>query len=176
MSKTTGVILAALVITVVTIAIGYANLSDEVLQIKGTVSAQAVNDNFKVEFGADGVVKSQPEREEGEECTITTTKTGPINATFSVEGLQVAGDTVTVEYTIVNNSTGIVATNVRAEQTSEHVSNDYITTTIGTPSKTTLNPGDEATVLVTTTLEKTPLSTQSQTVGLQILATPSEAE
>jgi len=175
MSKTTKIILAILVVAVIAIGIGYANVSNTLIEIKGTVSAQAEQTDFKLAFTGDGVVTKQPEDEEGNnKCIVTTTKTSDTNATFSVSGLQVVGDEVVATYTFKNNSTGIVATNVAAKTTAAHTSNDYITTTVSTPTETTLAPGESATVTVTTKLIKTPLTPQSQTVGIEITAEPAE--
>lgn len=171
MTKTTKIILAVLVVTVIAIGIGYANLSNTVLNITGTIDAAAAQTDFKLEFQSDGVVKSKPDYDD---LSVITTKTSATNATFSVSGLQVEGDTVTAEYTIVNNSNGIATTNISVNSTGNSES-QYIETTIGMPSKTTLQPTETATVLVTTRLIKTPVGSQTQTVGLQITAEPEEA-
>lgn len=166
MSKTTNIIVAALVITVVAIAIGYANISEQIITISGQLEAVAAQANFKLYFEGDGVIT------EGSAGTVTTTKTSDTSATFSVEGLTTVGDTASATYTIKNASLDLVAENLAAAVTAGNTK--YFETTVTQPKNTTLNPNGTTTITVTTKLIKAPVSTIEQNVTVEISATPAE--
>jgi len=167
MSKTTGVIIAALVITVVAIAIGYANISEKVINIEGTLQAQGDQSNFLFAF------EGQPSVAEGNAGTVTATASGT-SAVFSVEGLSVIGDTASATYTVKNSSVNLNATEVLAAVSKGN--EGYFETTVTQPADTELAPGESSTVTVTTKLIKAPINPVEQEVVVTISATPTEVQ
>lgn len=169
MSKTTGVILTALVITVVTIAIGYANLSGQVITISGQLQAQAdVASNFKFAFSGAEADANNPE-----DLTVTATANGTL-ANFSVSGLKEIGDTASATYTIKNDSVNLKATQITADV--KEGNTKYFETTITEEPATELAVGGaETTITVTTKLIAAPLENLTQNVKVEISAVPVDA-
>ena len=166
MTTSSKLIIAALVVTVVIIGIGYANITEQVLTISGELKAVAAQANFKIAFAGDGVVA------EGSKGTVTATKETDTTATFSVEGLTEVGDTASATYTIKNSSEDLIADNLTATITKGN--NNYFKVTKTELSQTTLNPDGEATITITAELIKTPITAQTQEVEITISANPVE--
>lgn len=166
MTTSSKLILAALVVTVVIIGIGYANVSEQVLTISGELKAVASQANFKFGFAGDGVVT------DGSKGTVTATKQTETTAKFSVEGLTEVGDTASATYTIKNSSTDLIADNITATITKGN--GGYFEVTKTELTKTTLNPNDTVDIKITAKLIKTPLANQTQEVEITIAADPLE--
>ncbi len=168
MSKTTGLILAILVITIVVIAIGYADVSAQVIRIQGTLAASAdVASNFLFRFK-----DAQADANNPTGITVTASASGT-SANFSVSGLTKVGDTVSATYTIENASVNLNATDIKAAVTTGNNSK-YFKTTVTGPAKTTLNTnGDTTSITVTTELIAAPLiDNLTEDVVIEISAMP----
>ena len=165
MTTTSKVLMGVLVAAVIVIGIGYAAVTDQVLNVVATASAEAAQSDFKVAFTGDG------QTVDGSKGTVVATKTDDHNAVFTVTGLKLAGDSASATYTVQNNSDGINVKSLVAEVI-EPAANDYFEITVTQPSPRALGEAAVSTFTVTATLIKTPLTEQTFTAGVKITATP----
>ncbi|MBR3613566.1 MAG: hypothetical protein IKL55_00070 [Clostridia bacterium] len=153
----------ALLIVVLVIGIGYAAITGS-LTISGTATATADDSNLKVQFTG---VTNPATTTDGVTATATE---GSTSATLNVTGLTTAGQSKTATYTIANNSDELKAL---VDVKTEEITNTgffSIDATVANPT-TELEPGDETTVTVTVTLNKTPIEEVSGTINVELEAT-----
>lgn len=154
----------ALLIVVLVIGIGYAAITGS-LTITGTATATADTNNLKVQFTG---VTNPATPTEGVTATATS---GATTATLNVTGLTTKGQSKSATYTIKNNSDELKAlvavTTKEITNTGGFFSIDATVANAGTA----LKPGDETTVTVTVTLEKTPIQEVSGTINVGLTAT-----
>lgn len=145
-----------LVIAILCLGIGYAAITGMPLTITGSAKAEVGNGQVDVEFvaGEDNIDKDT-------KVTAASVDTSdPTKASFTVEGLTATNETVTVTYTIKNNSTDIPATlqTPSIEWTNKEwfdVTAQYSSPNIAKKGTT----GDTQTVTVSVKLLKAPVTT-----------------
>lgn len=157
-----------LLIVIVLVAVGYAEITNIELKISGTGNAQANKDNFIVEF----IGTPMTEGKGTTQATIDTKDSTQGNMTVS--GLTAKGDIATATYTLKNKSADISA-DLTAKATS---SNEEYFETICTVEKTTLKAQEETTLTVTVKLLKTPIDETKEdlksNIGVSIIAEPKQ--
>jgi len=159
-------LILALVVAVLALGIAYAAITSVTLNVNGNVLASAEQGNFKVSFIKDGTGAPSFNGK----GTATLAITNDTTATMDVSGLSSIGDTLTATFTIKNTSDDLTATLVATPSNSNP---EYfeVTPTLGS---TTVDPVDGTTTLqVAVKLIKTPLADQKATIGIAIVATPS---
>ena len=118
MNKQKKVILIVIILAMLLMIVAYAELSNQNLYVKGSATASAVQDNFKIQFTGENTKTGS---EEGRNVTVevgspeTPTATGATaNSQISVNfsNLTAAGDTGYAILEIKNNSNGIEAEKV----------------------------------------------------------------
>ena len=163
-------VLLILLAVILFLGIGYA-LSTTSLEIKGDATVTATDDNFTVKF-----TKAENDANGKAEGAITD----DTHASITVDGLEKAGDTATVTYTIENASNGldalvnvtskaIVAKDGKADDV-----NYFEVTTEGITTDTKVEAGSTTTVKVTVKLLKTPVEDKTATVKVDLTAKPAE--
>ena len=153
-------------ISILTISIGYASISAINLLINGNGTASVNQQNFKVHFT------------EAKEITGTTGVSGTTIiesndtiASFNVTGLSKTGDYAEAEYTIKNDSAGIGA---EISLNLSNTNNEYFKVT-ETILDNKLQAGDETTASVKVEMIKTPINDSVTTsVTAKLIATPLE--
>ena len=161
MSKTSKIIIAAILVAMLLLGIGYAAIQSVTLNIAGTAAADPNQENFKVMF------TGTPEVSDEEH--VTASITDDINATINVSGLTKKGEIVSATYTVQNASTDLSA-DLSVATTN---SNTEFFTLSSKLAKTSLIAGEATTVTVTVEMTKTPLAESvSSTIGVQLTATP----
>ena len=153
-------------ISILTISIGYASISAINLLINGNGTASVNQNNFKVHFT------------EAKEITGTTGVSGTTIiesndtiASFNVTGLSKTGDYAEAEYTIKNDSAGIGA---EISLNLSNTNNEYFKVT-ETILDNKLQAGDETTASVKVEMIKTPVTDSVTTsVTAKLIASPLE--
>lgn len=163
-------VLLILLAVILFLGIGYA-LSTTSLEIKGDATVTATNDNFTVKF-----TKAENDANGKAEGAITD----DTHAKITVNGLEKAGDTATITYTIENASNGLDAlvnltsSIVASENGNADDVNYFEVTTEGITTDTKVEAGSTATVKVTVKLLKTPVKNRTATVKVDLTAKPEE--
>lgn len=164
-------VLLILLAVILFLGIGYA-LSTTSLEIKGDATVTATDDNFVVKF-TDAITNDANNK-------ATGSKTDDTHAKITVDGLEKAGDTATVTYTIENASNGLDAlvnltsSIVASENGNADDVNYFEVTTEGITTDTKVEAGSTATVKVTVKLLKTPVEDKTATVKVDLTAKPAE--
>ena len=161
MSKTSKIIITALLVALLLLGIGYAAIQSVTLNIAGTAAADPNQENFKVMF------TGTPEVSDEEH--VTASITDDINATISVSELTKKGEIVSATYTVQNASTDLSA-DLSVATTNSNTEYFSLSSRL---AKTSLIAGEATTVTVTVEMTKTPLAASvSSTIGVQLTATP----
>lgn len=161
MKRTNKLIIAALLVIMLLLGIGYAAIQNITLNISGTASADPAQAAFKVMFSGEPTVSDATH--------VTASVTDDTNATINVSGLTAEGDKVTATYTVQNASTDLSA-DLSVATTNSNT--DYFTIKSDL-AKTSLVAGEATTLVVTVELTKIPVSeTVSSTIGVQLTAMP----
>ena len=166
------IFIIALLMVVVLIGVGYANITNRTLKINGTAEATPDDANFIVRF---------LDEDEGE--NLVTTDGGATaevedddTAIFTVTGLTAKGQSASATYTIANESTGLEAALsavVSENSNSQDFDVQYYFDDSQEATETILRSNNTTTVTVVVRLKTTPVdSNLSTTVKLDITAAP----
>ena len=161
MGKNTKIVGGVLLITIILVAVAYAAITNVELNINGVGSAQAKQENFKVEF------IGTPSTSGKGTTTATISESDKTKGTVNVTGLTAKGDEATATYTVKNLSSDISA-DLTAEATS---SNQTYFEVICSLEKTTLKAQEETTLKVTVRLLKTPIDETKEDLNSDIEVT-----
>lgn len=165
--KRTFTILTVL-LAVLLLGVGYAATIDDILlNITGSATASPSTDQYIVKFvedSAQDITTNKPSH-----ITVTPEVTGDLSGTITVTGMKAKDESVTVQYTIANESADLSATLSVAVGTGK--SDKFtITPVLGT---TVLEKGGTTTLTVTITLNETPISADLTTsVPVTVTAVP----
>ena len=158
MSKNTKIVGGVLLVAIILVAVAYAAITNVELNINGVGSAQAKQENFKVEF------IGTPSTSGKGTTTATINESDKTKGTVNVTGLTAKGDEATATYTVKNLSSDISA-DLTAEATS---SNQTYFEVICSLEKTTLKAQEETTLKVTVRLLKTPIDETKEDLNSDI--------
>ena len=158
MSKNTKIVGGVLLVAIILVAVAYAAITNVDLKINGVGSAQAKQENFKVEF------IGTPSTSGKGTTTATISESDKTKGTVNVTGLTAKGDEATATYTVKNLSSDISA-DLTAEATS---SNQTYFEVICSLEKTTLKAQEETTLKVTVRLLKTPIDETKEDLNSDI--------
>ena len=161
MSKNTKIVGGVLLVAIILVAVAYAAITNVELNINGVGSAQAKQENFKVEF------IGTPSTSGKGTTTATISESDKTKGTVNVTGLTAKGDEATATYTVKNLSSDISA-DLTAEATS---SNQIYFEVICSLEKTTLKAQEETTLKVTVRLLKTPIDETKEDLNSDIEVT-----
>ena len=158
MSKNTKIVGGVLLVAIILVAVAYAAITNVELNINGVGSAQAKQENFKVEF------IGTPSTSGKGTTTATINESDKTKGTVNVTGLTAKGDEAVATYTVKNQSSDISA-DLTAEATS---SNQTYFEVICSLEKTTLKAQEETTLKVTVRLLKTPIDETKEDLNSDI--------
>ena len=158
MGKNTKIVGGVLLVAIILVAVAYAAITNVELNINGVGSAQAKQENFKVEF------IGTPSTSGKGTTTATINESDKTKGTVNVTGLTAKGDEATATYTVKNQSSDISA-DLTAEATS---SNQTYFEVICSLEKTTLKAQEETTLKVTVRLLKTPIDETKEDLNSDI--------
>ena len=168
MRKNTKIVGGVLLVVIILVAVAYAAITNVELNINGVGSAQAKQENFKVEFI--GTPSTS-----GKGTTVATINSNDkTQGSVNVTGLTAKGDEAVATYTVKNLSSDISA-DLTADATS---SNQTYFEVICSLEKTTLKAQEETTLKVTVRLLKTPIDETKEdlksNIGVSIKAEPKQ--
>ena len=158
MSKNTKIVGGVLLVAIILVAVAYAAITNVELNINGVGSAQAKQENFKVEF------IGTPSTSGKGTTTATINSDDKTQGNVNVTGLTAKGDEAIATYTVKNLSSDISA-DLTAEATS---SNQTYFEVICSLEKTTLKAQEETTLKVTVRLLKTPIDETKEDLNSDI--------
>ena len=158
MSKNTKIVGGVLLVAIILVAVAYAAITNVELNINGVGSAQAKQENFKVEF------IGTPSTSGKGTTTATINSDDKTQGEVNVTGLTAKGDEAVATYTVKNLSSDISA-DLTAEATS---SNQAYFEVICSLEKTTLKAQEETTLKVTVRLLKTPIDETKEDLNSDI--------
>ena len=158
MGKNTKIVGGILLVAIILVAVAYAAITNVELNINGVGSAQAKQENFKVEF------IGTPSTSGKGTTTATINSDDKTQGSVNVTGLTAKGDEATATYTVKNLSSDISA-DLTAEATS---SNQTYFEVICSLEKTTLKAQEETTLKVTVRLLKTPIDETKEDLNSDI--------
>ena len=158
MGKNTKIVGGILLVAIILVAVAYAAITNVELNINGVGSAQAKQENFKVEF------IGTPSTSGKGTTTATINESDKTKGTVNVTGLTAKGDEAIATYTVKNLSSDISA-DLTAEATS---SNQTYFEVICSLEKTTLKAQEETTLKVTVRLLKTPIDETKEDLNSDI--------
>ena len=168
MGKNTKIVGGVLLIAIILVAVAYAAITNVELNINGVGSAQAKQENFKVEF------IGTPSTSGKGITTATINSDDKTQGSVNVTGLTAKGDEAVATYTVKNLSSDISA-DLTADATS---SNQKYFEVICSLEKTTLKAQEETTLKVTVRLLKTPIDETKEdlksNIGVSIKAEPKQ--
>ena len=168
MSKNTKIVGGVLLVAIILVAVAYAAITNVELNINGVGSAQAKQENFKVEF------IGTPSTSGKGTTTATIDSSVKTNGTVTVNGLTAKGDEATATYTVKNQSADLSA-DLTAKATS---TNDEYFEVQCSLEKTTLKAGEETTMTVKVKLLKTPIDETKENlktdIGVTVTAEPKQ--
>ena len=168
MGKNTKIVGGVLLVAIILVAVAYAAITNVELNINGVGSAQAKQENFKVEF------IGTPSTSGKGTTTATINSDDKTQGSVNVTGLTAKGDEAVAIYTVKNLSSDISA-DLTAEATS---SNQTYFEVICSLEKTTLKAQEETTLKVTVRLLKTPIDETKENlnsnIGVSIKAEPKQ--
>lgn len=151
-----------LLIVILLVGIGYAEITGTTLKISGKATASPNADNF--------VVKFTDTTSTGGKGTTTATKTDDTTASITVTGLTAKGDIATATYTVSNESADLSA-DLSAE-VAKNTNSQYFKVTPEF-AKTNIAKGTTTTVTVTVELIKTPIDADvSSDIEVTLTASP----
>ena len=161
MSKNTKIVGGVLLVAIILVAVAYAAITNVELNINGVGSAQAKQENFKVEFIGTPTTSGKGT------TTATINSDDKTQGEVNVTGLTAKGDEAIATYTVKNLSSDISA-DLTAEATS---SNQIYFEVICSLEKTTLKAQEETTLKVTVRLLKTPIDETKEDLNSDIEVT-----
>ena len=158
MGKNTKIVGGVLLVAIILVAVAYAAITNVELNINGVGSAQAKQENFKVEFIGTPTTSGKGT------TTATINSDDKTQGEVNVTGLTAKGDEAVATYTVKNLSSDISA-DLTAEATS---SNQTYFEVICSLEKTTLKAQEETTLKVTVRLLKTPIDETKEDLNSDI--------
>ena len=158
MGKNTKIVGGILLVAIILVAVAYAAITNVDLKINGVGSAQAKQENFKVEF------IGTPSTSGKGTTTATINSDDKTQGSVNVTGLTAKGDEAVATYTVKNLSSDISA-DLTADATS---SNQTYFEVICSLEKTTLKAQEETTLKVTVRLLKTPIDETKEDLNSDI--------
>ena len=161
MGKNTKIVGGILLVAIILVAVAYAAITNVELNINGVGSAQAKQENFKVEFIGTPTTSGKGT------TTATINSDDKTQGEVNVTGLTAKGDEAIATYTVKNLSSDISA-DLTAEATS---SNQIYFEVICSLEKTTLKAQEETTLKVTVRLLKTPIDETKEDLNSDIEVT-----
>ena len=161
MGKNTKIVGGVLLVAIILVAVAYAAITNVELNINGVGSAQAKQENFKVEFIGTPTTSGKGT------TTATINSDDKTQGEVNVTGLTAKGDETIATYTVKNLSSDISA-DLTAEATS---SNQTYFEVICSLEKTTLKAQEETTLKVTVRLLKTPIDETKEDLNSDIEVT-----
>ena len=161
MGKNTKIVGGVLLVAIILVAVAYAAITNVELNINGVGSAQAKQENFKVEFIGTPTTSGKGT------TTATINSDDKTQGEVNVTGLTAKGDEAIATYTVKNLSSDISA-DLTAEATS---SNQTYFEVICSLEKTTLKAQEETTLKVTVRLLKTPIDETKEDLNSDIEVT-----
>lgn len=167
MKKKRTLTVVAMVLAVLMLGVGYAAISEINLNITGNATASPNADQYVVKFvsgSAKDVTVNKPNH-----ISVTPGVTDNLNATIQVTGMKAKGESVTVQYTIANESADLSA--ALSVDVGDGVSDKFtITPVLGSEL---LKKDSTTTLTVTITLNETPISGELTTsVPVTVTAVP----
>lgn len=180
MNKQNKVILGVMLLAVLLMAVAYAAIGNDTLNVKVTASGTASQDNFKVQFTGENTTKS-------DNATVGTPSTPSTEGATANTEIQISFNNMTAkgntEYAILeikNNSIGVVAKEVKIK--TDAVDSEWFDYTVemceqdGTTdnvANTDMAVGDTTYVKITAELLKTVTDTEpEETITVVLTATP----
>lgn len=163
MNKKRTFIVVGILLATILLGVGYA-ISNETFTISGSASATATDSNFNV------YLTGTPTK--SDETNVEASITDDLTATITVKNLVSVGDSETATYTIQNDSTDLKAALSANPVTS---ANGYFKTTCSFGETTLGANGSTTTATVKVELIKTPIADKTETVSIDIIAQPVEA-
>ena len=142
----------ALVITVLALGVAYAAITTQTLNVAGTASAVASNDNFNVIF--EGTV-TNTKSTTASNASVTASGSGK-SGTFTISGLDTEGEYVTLTYPIVNKSPDLGAALKNIKITNSDTNKTWWDVTANLSSTSLTANGGKANLVITVTLKDTP--------------------
>ena len=139
-------------LAVLMLGIGYAALTNITLNINGSATGTPDGSNFLVDFSDDTSKIVVDKSKANANVVVVAEKTGELAAKLDVSNLTSKGESVTVSYTIENNSEDLSA-NLSLSPASYKDSNFEINVVLGNDS---IAKGESTTITVTATLLVTP--------------------
>lgn len=164
-------LLLSVIVAVLVLGIAYAAITAVNLTVTGNVTATPDQGNFKVAFGKADDESNKPTF--SGTGTATLNVTGDLTATMDVTGFTKVNDEITVTFKILNTSDDISATLLAADPTNNNTEYFEVTKNLDKSSIAAVN--GVATLTVTVRCIKTPLESQSATIGVVVTATPVKA-
>ena len=158
MGKNTKIVGGVLLVAIILVAVAYAAITNVGLNINGVGSAQAKQENFKVEF------IGTPSTSGKGTTTATISESDKTKGTVNVTGLTAKGDEATATYTVKNQSADLSA-DLTAKATS---TNDEYFEVQCSLDKTTLKAQEETTMTVKVKLLKTPIDETKENLSTEI--------
>ena len=174
MKKRRTLIISLLLVAALCLGIGYAALSRD-LQINGSANLQGNNEVFDSAFISGSITDSEMKDDTKSPATVSVTE-GSTTASYTIDGLAVENDTVEMTFVVKNSTTdvvahltGITSTNGELKVTTPNGDvdgsyADYFSKSIkvlnaaGTEyvqgQDFVVNPGEEARVIITVTLNQ----------------------
>ena len=141
-------------LAVLMLGIGYAALTNITLNINGTATGIPDGSNFVVDFSDDESKIVVDKSKANTNVVVDAKKTGTLKAKLDVSNLTSKGESVTVTYTIENNSKDLNA-DLELSPASFKDDNFEITAVLADDS---IAKGESTTVTVTATLLVTPVT------------------
>ena len=178
MSKQKKIILGVILVVIVLMAIGYANVGSITLTISGKANATASGDNFKVGFTGQNTVINP---ESGNIVVTANASAGATSATVNVSGLSKKDDSAFAILEIENTSNDIDASEVNVTtadvDTAVFAVDAQMCTSTGTPiSDYALKSGAKTYVKVSVTLLQTPTVDTSTDIDVTLTAKPTTVQ
>jgi len=174
MRQTKTLFLLLITVAVFVIGIAYAAISAISFNVTGNATATPSADNFKVVFGKVGTADAPTfEPGTGGSSSINVAFTTPSDrrATMEVRGLKKVGDSVTATFTVINESTDLMATITHLTATG---SNQYYSVVAELVDKILL-PKQKTNILVKVTLIKSPINSDELTnITIDFSGVPTE--
>ena len=158
MGKNTKIVGGILLVAIILVAVAYAAITNVDLKINGVGSAQAKQENFKVEF------IGTPSTSGKGTTTATINSDDKTQGSVNVTGLTAKGDEAVAIYTVKN-----LSSDISADLTAEAISsNQTYFEVICSLEKTTLKAQEETTLKVTVRLLKTPIDETKEDLNSDI--------
>lgn len=183
------IVTAFLLVAVLILGVGYAAVTD-ILDITGTseVSQAGAEKAFNEDIYFDGVKNAEGSFVESYVGTGYSARVNADNndkASFTVTGLEGAGDSVTITYRVVNKGDldAVVSVKSSTNSNDEYFKVEYFVNgsstaldlTSGTTMGTIAHTDGQMEITVVVTLRKTPTDTQSLTSTFEFVATGVDA-